>query len=142
MDDWITLRVGGRICQTTRATLTADHGPNSKLAKMFSSGSSSSPPRDREGASLIDVDPDSFGIILNWLRHKEMMNEYVGGLINKPINPISVSIVARHFNLTNLEQFLNKDGQSEINWLRSSLDLGSLESTVHNIQQNKDSIQG
>ena len=62
----IRLNVGGTIFETTRATLT--QRPDSKLAKMFTPGSETSPPRTKDGAYFIDGCPKAAEVIINWLR--------------------------------------------------------------------------
>jgi len=72
LNDWIKLNVGGRHFETTRLTLMAC--PDSLLAKMFSVDSSRPAAAvSADGAFKMDADPDIFGILLNWLRRKELM---------------------------------------------------------------------
>ena len=71
---WVRLNVGGQLMETSVATVTKY--PDSNLAKMFmveqdleddvmmvSHG-------DNNNIYNIDCDPDSFGIILTWLRYE------------------------------------------------------------------------
>mmetsp|Transcript_37648 Transcript_37648/g.69574 ORF Transcript_37648/g.69574 Transcript_37648/m.69574 type:complete len:98 (+) Transcript_37648:833-1126(+) len=68
MNDIIHLNVGGRRFVTTRETLCAD--PNSMLAKKFRSGFRlRSAPGSRRGGVHRSIDPDSFKLVLEYLRN-------------------------------------------------------------------------
>ena len=70
--DWLKLNVGGTIFETTRSTLMSN--PDSLLAKMFDPDSALSPASmDEDGVYRIDSCPRAFGVILNWLRCKELL---------------------------------------------------------------------
>ena len=62
----ITLDVSGELFETTLATLSKY--PDSMLAIMFSQNGLPAMPRTQNGHYFLDVNPDSFKIILNWLR--------------------------------------------------------------------------
>ena len=64
--DIIRFNVGGTIFETTRGTMTQH--PGTKPAKMFTLGSSFSPPVTEDGAYFIDASPRAFELVLNWLR--------------------------------------------------------------------------
>ena len=64
--DVIRLDVGGTIFKTSRATLCQQ--PNSKLARMFTPGSETSPPLTEDGAYFIDACPRAAEVVINWLR--------------------------------------------------------------------------
>lgn len=63
--DWIRLNVGGEIIITSRETLCKDG--DSMLAKMFGTWPASR--KDHTGAFLLDLDPNYFRPILNYLRY-------------------------------------------------------------------------
>ena len=62
----IRLKVGGEIFETARETMMQK--PGSKLAKMFTPGSKTSPPVTADGAYFIDASPRAFEAVLNGLR--------------------------------------------------------------------------
>ena len=64
----ITLDVSGELFETTLATLSKF--PNSLLAIMFAHSENGLPamPKTQNGHYFLEVDPDSFRIILKWLR--------------------------------------------------------------------------
>ena len=66
----IRFDVCGTILKTTRATLTQD--PHSRLAKMFTPGSTTSPPLTKEGAYFIDACPKAVEFILSSLRSRRL----------------------------------------------------------------------
>ena len=59
---WIKLNVGGEMFETTRETLTKF--PNSRLAEMVNSTFNSS----KDDVLRLDLDPEYFRPVLNWLR--------------------------------------------------------------------------
>ena len=77
---WVRLNVGGEMMETALATVTKY--PDSHLAKMFLSAQESSNSEDMETTETsassgkemfnivynIDCDPESFKLILSWLR--------------------------------------------------------------------------
>jgi len=71
LGDWLDLNVGGRSFLTTRSTLTSC--PDSALARMFDPNSGLRPAYSRNGVYFLDVDPDCFSVILNWLRRRMLM---------------------------------------------------------------------
>jgi len=122
--DWIRLEVGGRVMATSRTTLTSC--PSSVLARMFRPEAALEPAAmspegnyrcrvvfkswpvfylliSNEGVSLnyrIDCDPDIFAVILNWLRHGQV-------LLPKNMTEQAVSVVAEYFGLTPLVELLS-----------------------------------
>ena len=91
--DIIRLNVGGTIFETTRATLTQDR--YSKLAKMFTPGSETSPPRTKDGAYFIDGCPKAAEVILNWLRNGSPHSIYVSK--NDLVTADNLKITANKF---------------------------------------------
>ena len=68
--DVIRLNVGGTIFETTRATLT--QRPDTKLTKMFTPGSETSPPLTEDGAYFINCCPKAAEIVLNCIRRSSL----------------------------------------------------------------------
>ena len=66
ISDIIRLKIGGTIFEITRAILTKT--PDSKLARMFTPGSETSPPLTEDGAYLIDASARAAEVVINWLR--------------------------------------------------------------------------
>ena len=64
----ISLDVSGKLFETTLATLS--RYPDSMLARMFGHSENGLPamPKTQNGHYFLEVNPDSFRIILNWLR--------------------------------------------------------------------------
>ena len=64
----ITLDVSGELFETTLATMSKY--PDSMLARMFAHSENGLPamPKTKNGHYFLEVNPDSFKIILNWLR--------------------------------------------------------------------------
>ena len=69
-EDIILLDVGGTIFKIARATLTRK--PDSKLAKMFTPGSETSPPLTEDGAYFIDCCPKAAESVLNCIRRSSL----------------------------------------------------------------------
>ena len=108
--DWIKLDVGGTIFKTTRLTLS--QVPDSLLGRMFHPDSSLPPARMQDGAFLIDADPGSFPVILNWLRYQEVA-----------LGEVTVETAlsaARYFGLLGLVEALEPKPESE--WIKLSAD--------------------
>ena len=55
---WVKLNVGGEMVETKRETLTKF--PDSRLAEMVNS--------TKKGVLRLDLDPEYFRPVLNWLR--------------------------------------------------------------------------
>ena len=64
--DIIRLNVGGTIFETTRRTMMLN--PGTKLARMFTPGSKTSPSVTANGAYFINASPRTFEAVLNCLR--------------------------------------------------------------------------
>jgi len=97
--DWVRLEVGGRIIATSRTTLTSC--PSSVLARMFRPGATMEPAAlSPEGNYRIDCDPDIFAVILNWLRHGQV-------LLPTNMTQEAVRVVAEYFGLNPLVEILN-----------------------------------
>ena len=65
LSDIVILNVGGRVFTTTRETLASEQ--DSLLAEMLD-GRSLTAVRDQNGAYFIDRDPDTFSVVLEFLR--------------------------------------------------------------------------
>ena len=96
MSDWVKLNVGGTIFGTTRSTLVSN--PDTVLARMLESDLSPAAVSE-DGAFLIDADPASFGVILNWLRRGKVR-------MNSGTNIGNVIIEADYFDFTDLKETL------------------------------------
>ena len=92
MGDWILLNVGGTKLLTKWAVLTSQE--DSVLAKMFEHGGAMLK-RDRDGAFLIDSNPDYFKPILQFLRRGEV-------IIDPGVNPKGVLLEAKHFKVKSM----------------------------------------
>jgi len=93
LGDWLELNVGGRSFLTTRSTLTSCR--DSALARMFDPNSGLRPAYSRNGVYFLDVDPDCFSVILNWLRRRTLM-------LNPGVDINGVRREADFFGLMNL----------------------------------------
>jgi len=93
----VTLNVGGTKFETTRQTLLTD--PGSMLAKMFDPVSPLQPGVMRDGAYFIDRDPKYFGIILNYLRCRQLILEP-----DCHVSLESIKLEASYFGLRSLEE--------------------------------------
>lgn len=74
MTDWLKLNVGGRMFESSRATLTSDS--NSILSRMFESDRSllHFPPISlSQGVYKIDSSAHTFSVVLNWLRYRSLV---------------------------------------------------------------------
>eukprot|EP00088_Acartia_fossae_P010274 TRINITY_DN15108_c0_g1_i4.p1 TRINITY_DN15108_c0_g1~~TRINITY_DN15108_c0_g1_i4.p1 ORF type:complete len:107 (-),score=16.31 TRINITY_DN15108_c0_g1_i4:224-544(-) len=102
LNDVITLNVGGVMLTTKRETLTKY--PESKLAKMFDAESPvlSSLPMQKDGSFFIDRDPETFKIILNYLRSGRL-NSQISKMVREDLK-----IEAQYFGLKDLEQRIYK----------------------------------
>lgn len=95
---WIRLNVGGRVFVTSYSTI-AQREPN-MLSRMFSSNLRMNPSdRDESGAYLLDRSPEYFEVILNYLRHGQL-------IYNRNVNPEGVLEEARFFGIESLVQQL------------------------------------
>eukprot|EP00088_Acartia_fossae_P061996 TRINITY_DN7462_c0_g1_i12.p1 TRINITY_DN7462_c0_g1~~TRINITY_DN7462_c0_g1_i12.p1 ORF type:complete len:219 (-),score=39.60 TRINITY_DN7462_c0_g1_i12:319-975(-) len=70
LSDIIVLNVGGTRFETTRATLVSQ--PDSMLAKMFDPDSPLVPAKPKDDAYFLDRDPETFSLILSFLRSGEI----------------------------------------------------------------------
>ena len=96
--DWLKLNVGGRMFETSRATLTSDS--ESILARMFQPSSSLPPATLADGVYMIDACPRSFSVIINWLRYRS--------LILGDVRPEDVLPAADYFGLRELRRLLER----------------------------------
>uniref|UniRef100_A0A2K5Y5R0 KHA domain-containing protein n=1 Tax=Mandrillus leucophaeus TaxID=9568 RepID=A0A2K5Y5R0_MANLE len=91
--DWLTLNVGGWYFTTTRSTLV-NKEPDSMLAHMFKDKG-----QDHRGAFLIDRSPEYLELILNYLRHGQL-------IVNDGINLLGVLEEAGFFGIDSLIEHL------------------------------------
>ncbi|EFA81305.1 hypothetical protein PPL_05284 [Heterostelium album PN500] len=106
--DWVKLNVGGTIIQTTITTLRKDK--DSMLNLMFNKEYGWNHCRDENGCILIDADPRYFLVILNYLRH--------GDLIVEPnLNYYGVWSLAKYFQLKAIVDYLEIEENDATSWL-------------------------
>ena len=99
MTDWIKLNVGGKIFETSRATLTSHQ--DSSLARMFEPNSNLPPATlTSDGVYLVDACPVGFSVVLNWLRYRRLM---LGDSKPEDVLPL-----ADFFGLEDLQNVLTK----------------------------------
>jgi len=99
MTDWIKLNVGGKIFETSRATLTSHQ--DSSLARMFEPNSNLPPATiTSDGVYLVDACPVGFSVVLNWLRYRRLM---LGDSKPEDVLPL-----ADFFGLEDLQNILTK----------------------------------
>jgi len=94
MEELISLNVGGKAFVTSRSLLTSVKG--SLLAMMFDPSSPIPPSQQTNGAFFIEEDPETFRVILCWLRHRTL-NASPGVSLNYLIS------VANYFGIADLE---------------------------------------
>ncbi|KAF2073170.1 hypothetical protein CYY_005523 [Polysphondylium violaceum] len=122
-NDWVKLNVGGTIIHTTLSTLRKER--DSMLELMFKKDSTWKHHRDDNGCILIDADPRYFLIILNFLRHGEI-------IVEPNLNYYGVIALARYFQLHSITDMIdNEESNSnawvnllEENFLTNELDIG------------------
>lgn len=102
---WIKLNVGGRLFITSYNTI-AQREPN-MLSRMFATQMNPSD-KDETGAYLLDRSPEYFEVILNYLRHGQL-------IYNRNINPEGVLEEARFFGVESLIQELQSIVDKEKN---------------------------
>ena len=100
-NDIIHLNIGGEKFATERATLC--QVKDSRLAKMFRGPPNDDLKRDEDGAIFLDINPEHFRLILDYLRAKK---------IAQPGKPIPLPKVAED-KLTNLNNVLQKLGLND-----------------------------
>ena len=130
MTDWIKLNVGGSLFETSRATLTSC--PSSSLSRMFSPNSSLSPATVDDGVFLMDVCPQAFSVVLNWLRYRRLM-------LGPGTTVDQVKPVADFFGLEDLNMELNDRMQKEEE--KSGAMLEGLENCVEGLKDVLQEIQ-
>ena len=99
-DDIIQLNVGGQKFTTTRSTLRQING--SLLATMFSGSMERSLKHDKDGAVVLDFNPEHFSWILNYLRAKKISTPE-----NPPVLPKVPKDQEQNFNILFDYLFLN-----------------------------------
>ena len=115
MEDLISLNVGGQSFVTTRSLLTSVQG--SLLAMMFDpSNPMPASRRDADGAYFIEEDPETFRVILCWLRHRtpNLNRGSSGGQVSLQYLVAS----ANYFGLAELEAEAKKKLKYEEDQLR------------------------
>eukprot|EP00092_Neocalanus_flemingeri_P021274 GFUD01023055.1.p1 GENE.GFUD01023055.1~~GFUD01023055.1.p1 ORF type:complete len:295 (-),score=96.88 GFUD01023055.1:88-930(-) len=123
MTDWLKLNVGGTMFETSRATLTSH--PTSSLARMFEPNSNLPPATTTpDGVFQIDACPQSFSVILNWLRYRHLM---LGEARAEDVLP-----VADYFGLGDLQDLLTRHKQKEAE--ASSKFLSCIEDSVDRLE--------
>jgi len=90
---WIKLNVGGQPFLTTMETILSC--PDSVLSKMFDPESGFEPAHKENGVYFIDADPKYFGIILNWMRYRQIIT-------GSEINLNAVAKIADYYGLVDL----------------------------------------
>lgn len=105
INDWLVLNVSGKIFATSRSTLVSV--PGSVLSAMFDPDSSRPPAKLQDGTFLIDACPQSFAVILNYLRYKEVM-------IPPNMNPNHVKVVAAYFALDTMVDLIDRNIQEDL----------------------------
>jgi len=127
--EWLKLNVGGRIFETTRATLTSH--PSSSLARMFEPKSALPPSLMEDGVYQVDACPRAFAVILNWLRYRQLM---LGNIGAEEVVP-----VADFFHVTDLSDALGdhlrkeeeeRDAKAEV-WENSTDRMENVLERVH-----------
>ena len=91
-DDVIQLNVGGQKFTTTRSTLRQVNG--SLLATMFSGSMEHGLKHDKDGAIVLDFNPEHFSWILNYLRAKKISTRE-----NPPVLPKVPKDQTENFNI-------------------------------------------
>jgi hypothetical protein len=74
MNETVRLCVGGKYFVTTRTTLS-NADANSKFSDMFSSAMECILPREKDGTIFLDLNPASFGYVLDYLRNERRLME-------------------------------------------------------------------
>jgi len=96
---WIKLNVGGQPFLTTMETILSC--PDSVLSKMFDPESGFEPAHKENGVYFIDADPKYFGIILNWMRYRQIIT-------GSEINLNAVAKIADYYGLVDLVEEIKK----------------------------------
>jgi len=97
--NWIKLNVGGQPFLTTLETILSC--PDSVLSKMFDPESGFEPAHKENGVYFIDANPTYFGIILDWMRYRQIIT----GL---EINLNAVAKIADYYGLVDLVKEIKK----------------------------------
>ncbi|KAN0043473.1 hypothetical protein ACTA71_011132 [Dictyostelium dimigraforme] len=106
-NEWVKLNVGGQIIHTTLTTLTKEKG--SMLGLMFKKDTTWKHTRDENGFILIDADPRYFMVILNFLRHGEIV-------VEPNLNYYGVLSLARYFGLNSLTDLIDNEENNKNSW--------------------------
>ncbi|EGG13464.1 hypothetical protein DFA_11225 [Cavenderia fasciculata] len=106
--EWVKLNVGGQIIQTTLTTLRKDK--DSMLYLMFHPQHGWNHCRDEQGAILVDADPRYFLVILNFLRHGEL-------IVEPHLNYYGVWSIARYFQIKPIMDLLDIEDNDQSSWL-------------------------
>jgi len=115
--NWIKLNVGGQPFLTTLETILSC--PDSVLSKMFDPESGFEPAHKENGVYFIDANPTYFGIILDWMRYRQI-------IAGSEINLNAVAKIADYYGLVDLVEEIKKSqnppAPSQIlgKWLKSS----------------------
>ncbi|KYQ92473.1 hypothetical protein DLAC_06457 [Tieghemostelium lacteum] len=106
--DWIKLNVGGRIIHTTMTTLSKE--PESMLNAMFKKGSTWNHSRDENGCILVDADPRYFLVLLNYLRHGEL-------ILEPNLNYYGVLALAKYFQIKSITDIIEQEENNNNGWI-------------------------
>ncbi|GAM28388.1 hypothetical protein SAMD00019534_115640, partial [Acytostelium subglobosum LB1] len=106
-NEWVKLNVGGTVIQTTLTTLRKDK--ESMLNLMFNKDYGWNHTRDENGCILIDADPRYFLVILNYLRHGEL-------IIEPNLNYYGVWSLARYFQIKPIVDLLEYEDNDASCW--------------------------
>lgn len=96
---WVKLNVGGQPFLTTLETILSC--PDSVLSKMFDPESGFEPAHKENGVYFIDANPTYFGIILDWMRYRQI-------IAGSEINLNNVAKIADYYNLVDLVEEIKK----------------------------------
>ncbi|EGC37170.1 hypothetical protein DICPUDRAFT_150244 [Dictyostelium purpureum] len=105
--EFVKLNVGGSVIYTTLTTLRKEK--DSMLGLMFKKDSTWKHAKDENGCILIDADPRYFLVILNFLRHGEI-------IIEPNLNYYGVLSLARYFGLNSLTDLIDNEDDNKNSW--------------------------
>jgi len=98
-NEWVLLNVGGVHYKTTKSTLC--RFPDSFLARLCHDNNALKSQKDREDAILIDRDGEYFSVVLNFLRHGNI-------ILNKNLVEEGVLEEAEFYNIPELVKMCEK----------------------------------
>lgn len=98
---WVHLNVGGTSFTTTGATLVKGTPPNSPLHRISTNSTNVEWDRDDRGAYMIDRDPSYFQVILNYLRHGNLV-------LHKNVPEEAILIEAEYYHVPELVKLIRE----------------------------------